>query len=375
MRTVLRTMHQLVYQAYIQEVFRLRRPELLGIGQLPREVQDGLRGLSYRHVWQALNPTTNKVEGGPIIVPRIMCTRPRPRNEGKAHFAKYPYTWAGRLQALFDWDDDTRRGWHNSPFRQRAREYYSLILEETGEITARRWKEDLGRYATRFLWIIPQYDKEKLSVKYKASKCHTSDTRESIKALPEGARLNWITCQLDKDRIGPFYRTIQKEWPPCDELDHRWDQAQVEADEGTEEGLPCYDNRAGGNEGNGSRGRRVGLDRDSREVGKVIAAMLQPNSYRLIERQDELPFWGEGRGLGQRGKKQQVGCTTPVWPLTRQHHMQLAEEHWQIVKEGIEGQDGLEEEGESDKTVDGSSNCDSSGETSDGGDSNSNRDE
>jgi hypothetical protein len=212
---------QLSIQSYVQEVLALlaqrwtegprnpkrRLEEFIASVGLEEEETSGLRGLSWVMV--------AKLIGSP---PRIVGVRQskaggKARN-GKAHFAQHDTgLWKDKVFALFAWDDERadagkKRGWHNAAFRLLTRRLHSIVVEEAGNLGGRRFLALLKHYAAQRLWMVPQYDYDKLSVMYKASKHHSQSTKEEIRALTPLERTNWLVPQLSS-KYDSDYRAIQ----------------------------------------------------------------------------------------------------------------------------------------------------------------------
>jgi hypothetical protein len=212
---------QLSIQSYIQEVLALlaqrwtegprnpkkRLEEFIASAGLDDEESSGLRGLTWEMV--------TRLTGSP---PRIVGVRQskaggKTRN-GKAHFAQYDTgLWKDKVFALFAWDDERadagkKRGWHNAAFRLLTRRLHSIVVEEAGDLGGRTFLALLKHYAAQRLWMIPQYDYDKLSVMYKASKHHSHNSREEISALTSLERTNWLVPQLSA-KYDSDYRAIQ----------------------------------------------------------------------------------------------------------------------------------------------------------------------
>ncbi|KAJ9655921.1 hypothetical protein H2201_008702 [Coniosporium apollinis] len=212
---------QLSIRSYIQEVLALlaerwtdgprdpkeRLEEFIARAKLEDEEASGLRGLSWVMVANLI--------GGP---PRVVGVRQskaggRTRN-GKAHFAQYNTgLWKDKVFALFAWDDERadagkKRGWHNAAFRLLTRRLHSIVVEEVGDTGGRRFLDFLKEFAAHCLWAISQYDYDKLSVMYKASKHHSRGAREETSTLTPLERTNWLVPQPSAGYQSDF-RAIQ----------------------------------------------------------------------------------------------------------------------------------------------------------------------
>jgi hypothetical protein len=213
----LHTGAQLVIRSYIQGVLTLlaerwtdgpkdpkrRLTDFLARAELEDGEAFGLQGLSWVTV-------TNLIGSPPrIVVVRRSNTSQGPRN-GRAHFSQYDTgLWKDKVFALFAWDNERagalkKRGWHNSPFRALTRQLHSIVVEEAGEPAGNKFLARIKDCAAAYLWAIPQYDYDKLSVLYKASKHHSQDTQEEISHLSLLERTNWLVPQMSDEYQGDF---------------------------------------------------------------------------------------------------------------------------------------------------------------------------
>ena len=131
--------------------------------------------------------------------------------------------WADRLAGLFSWEDaghGKARGWQYSPFRVLAQRLRHMVTEELGEKARLRFEDAVEIKARRKLWIIPQYDLDKLSVLRKASKHNASRTAEELQALSPLARTNWMMPQLDAEYHAPLAR-LERMWEGEEVLTNR----------------------------------------------------------------------------------------------------------------------------------------------------------
>ena len=222
----IKTGAQLSIQSYIQEVLGLladrwsdwpedsltdlakdrkkRREEFLARAKFEDDEASGLRGLSWHMV-------SDLMDGPPRVV------KVRQNKNGRGHFARYDTgLWKDKVFALFAWDDEPANGpkkrrWHNAAFRVLTRRLHSIVVEEVGESAGRRFLSYIKDYAPQYLWAIPQYNCDKLSVMYQASKHHSREVQEEIGALNLLERTNWLVPQismnyyLDYSRIERHY--------------------------------------------------------------------------------------------------------------------------------------------------------------------------
>ena len=201
---------QMIIQQYIQEVFAiLHKRVMLDVipqdrvavsrkwkARLPPVIYEGRRGLCHVVVRVLLGEE-----------PRIIKARP-PRHDTaasgrQAYFGAYHETlrWKDRLRALFHWNDHDGkpRGWENAGFRQLTRALHAIIVQETGDEGGRLFLDTLADQATRLLWIIPQYDYDRLSVMQKASKHHSRQTQAHVLGQNALQRTNWLVPVLDPE--------------------------------------------------------------------------------------------------------------------------------------------------------------------------------
>lgn len=132
---------------------------------------DGLAGLQYEMVFRLI--------GGCVKEPLLSSVRPGRRRWGGADPSpQKSLSWRGKLTELFQLQrshDGSQPLWDNSAFRRLLRTLYRIVEVEIGVDAADTWaNEDLISYAQRYLWCIPRYDREKLSL--------------LAKVKPEGAR-------------------------------------------------------------------------------------------------------------------------------------------------------------------------------------------
>jgi len=163
----------------------------------------GLRGLSWTMAF-------NLIGGRPRIVGVRQSKAGGKTRNGKAHFAQYDTgLWKDKVFALFAWDDERegvskKRGWHNAPFRILTRRLHSIVVEEVGQLAGHRFLDCVKEYAGQCLLAIPQYDYDKLSVMYKASKHHSREAQEEISTLSTLERTNWLVPQMSEEFQGDF---------------------------------------------------------------------------------------------------------------------------------------------------------------------------
>lgn len=193
---------QMVVRSYIVEVIKILSSRW-GKGttgpRTKQRLQDFIAacGLTPREA-AGLDGLTLEIVEKMVLHPRIVQVRvaEQARN-GRTQIARYNTgKWYDKVSGLFtihdQEDGQKRRGWDNAPFRQLFRRLYKFIQHDISAELALRFERLVPEFAYRHLWIIPQYDTDKLSVLYKASKHHGLDTQASIQALDELDRTNWV---------------------------------------------------------------------------------------------------------------------------------------------------------------------------------------
>jgi hypothetical protein len=232
---------QLSVRSYIQEVIALlagrwtdgpRKPkrrlkEFIARAKFEDDEASGLSGLSWVMV-------ADLIDGPPRVVKVRQSKASGETSNGKAHFARYDTgLWKDKVFALFAWDDEPadalkKRRWHNAAFRVLTRRLHSIVVEEVGESAGRRFLSSIKNYAAQCLWAIPQYNHDKLSVMYRASKHHS---QEEIGALNLLERTNWLVPQMSIEYNIDF-RAIERHYGRDDcrptemEWEMEWEAAQ-----------------------------------------------------------------------------------------------------------------------------------------------------
>jgi hypothetical protein len=116
--------------------------------------------------------------------------------------------WSERVGLLFEGADNNeppqkgmkKRGWDNAGFRQLAGKLHAIIVDELGESTGAMFIEHLCEdYGPSLLWIIPQFDIDKLSVMRKASKHHSEETQYEVRHTPPLLRTNFLVPGVSPD--------------------------------------------------------------------------------------------------------------------------------------------------------------------------------
>jgi hypothetical protein len=219
-------MTELIVQQYIRDICQLVL--------LPRAVadcqheNDGVRQRGERMRNKLSNIDEYDLDGfAPLSLasflgfrPSAVAARPpnssgRTRNRAISHFPDYNqkgwHDWPGKLQGLFQWDDDRDpkklRGWHHYPFRRLVRRFYGVVLQHRGETAAARFRERLGHNAGQYLWMIPNYDHDHIAVMRKGSSHHTAETRRSIQRQSQLEKTTWLTACFEPGSV--FARKLE----------------------------------------------------------------------------------------------------------------------------------------------------------------------
>ena len=122
--------------------------------------------------------------------------------------------WTDKLKGLFAFDDEPRqaikrRSWENASFRQLTRRLHTMIVAEWSSREAQMFIPAVAECASSKLWLVPQYDVDKLSVMRKASKHNTTSTQRAIESLSSLERTNWLMPHLDP-RFFPLMREVER---------------------------------------------------------------------------------------------------------------------------------------------------------------------
>ena len=190
---------ELVVQQYILDVYALLRGRFEnthGVGSFLADAdaytQQGLRGLCYESVRAII-----------LEAPHIVLVKGASRN-GKSLLDRY-FTglWWQRLAGLHSLDDHQvnglkQRAWERNPFREKARKLVELVRQTGGPNAVAAFGQDVVRIFREKLWIVPQYDIDKLSVLRKASRHNAVETQERLKELTDLSRTNWTMPQLPR---------------------------------------------------------------------------------------------------------------------------------------------------------------------------------
>ena len=68
-----------------------------------------------------------------------------------------------------------KRRWYNAGFQVLTRQLHSIIVEEVGELVGCRFLSFIKEYIGQCLQASPQYNYNKLSIIYKASKYYSQE--------------------------------------------------------------------------------------------------------------------------------------------------------------------------------------------------------
>jgi hypothetical protein len=133
-----------------------------------------------------------------IRATRYKPTLHEPRPNGPRNFlakkynlaARYGTNWIAKLDELFCIEDDKYpdkderkkiRHWDNADFRRKARRLAEILIEDLGDRRlAKQWQLGLGRMASRYLWAIPLFTKERLAHRPYIDKKTSSPTMDII---------------------------------------------------------------------------------------------------------------------------------------------------------------------------------------------------
>ena len=156
--------------------------------------------------------------------PHVVAARRSPATD--AHSAKQSYfgqyhddlRWRSRLRGLFQWNDHPgkkARLWENNSFRNLTRRLHSIIASELRHGAEDVFMQVLSKRASTLLWIIPQYDYDKLSVMTKASKHHAAKRQQTIQGLDDLQKTNWLLACLSTDCTATLRHFRNDNCPPA----------------------------------------------------------------------------------------------------------------------------------------------------------------
>ena len=199
-----RTLYQLgaemVLQSYIQEIFGLLIDRVKKCNGLPNSVvqarqwlleplnaveAEGCCGLSYAMIQRITR-----------VPPRIVGARPPRASEKKENiFSQYQDSglWLDRIRGLFLYDDlgDNTRRWDTCAFRTLTRHLAGVVAQELGLRSVHGFLRNFTRHLSKRLFIIPQYDLDRLSITYKVNKGHSINKRTEIERLNLLEKTSW----------------------------------------------------------------------------------------------------------------------------------------------------------------------------------------
>jgi len=132
--------------------------------------------------------------------PRLVLVRQNARNGGSILDSFNTGKWVEKVAGLFEdgpvGDHKKQRGWHSNPFRLRYKQILHFVVQHTNPETEGLFKSTFRRSACKWLLTITHYDIDKLSVKYKASKHHSTTTQAQIKGQNDRLLTNWLVPQV-----------------------------------------------------------------------------------------------------------------------------------------------------------------------------------
>ncbi|KAI9851830.1 MAG: hypothetical protein M1824_002470 [Vezdaea acicularis] len=191
------------YQLEILNILRQRSKELDPRIDIVQERFDaiqskGLEGFSYDLLTKLLE-----------MPPYLILVKKAARRDVSLLDQYNTGTWIGRIAGLFGLDDNMpgavkKRGWEYSPFREWKRRLRHIVKDVLGPKTSRSFDKVINLHACRKIWIIPQYNIDKLSVIRRASKHNASKTFEMLQEMETLSRTNWIIPQLNPLYFGIF---------------------------------------------------------------------------------------------------------------------------------------------------------------------------
>ncbi|KAI9851008.1 MAG: hypothetical protein M1824_002928 [Vezdaea acicularis] len=191
------------YQLEILDILRQRSKELDPRIDIVQERFDaiqskGLEGFSYDLLTRLLE-----------MPPHLILVKKAARR-GVSLLDQYNTgTWIGRIAGLFGLDDNMpgavkKRGWEHSPFREWKRRLRHIVKDVLGPKTSKSFEKVINLHACQKMWIIPQYNIDKLSVIRTASKHNAPKTFEMLQEMETLSRTNWVIPQLNPLYFGMF---------------------------------------------------------------------------------------------------------------------------------------------------------------------------
>ena len=156
--------------------------------------------------------------------PHVMIARRFPATQAnsakQSYFDQYhdDLRWRSRLRGLFQWDDHPdkkARLWENNSFRNLTRRLHSIIASELQHDVEDIFMQMLSRRASALLWIIFQYDYDKLFVMTKVSKHHAAKRKQIIQELDDLQKTNWLLTCLSIDCTATFRHFRNDNCPPA----------------------------------------------------------------------------------------------------------------------------------------------------------------
>ena len=195
---------ELVVAAFVGDVFHLlvcRKFNVRGaldwqmhqlVGDLTLDEAAGFCGLTY-------NILTKVLRQAPRLSRALKPTdRQTNRNGSTKAFRGYNTgRWADKVFGLFAWHPGTKKtpGWVNYHFRRLQGRFYKIIRAEIDDGAVEEFRQVVKVTAARHLWIIPQYSISTMSMQWKLSPGHCTETEASMKDVSAVHRTNWyIPC-------------------------------------------------------------------------------------------------------------------------------------------------------------------------------------
>ena len=89
--------------------------------------------------------------------------------------------------------------WENNSFRNLTRRLHFIIASELRHGAEDVFMQVLSKRASTLLWIILQYDYDKLSVMIKVFKHHAAKRQQIIQGLDDLQKINWLLTCLSID--------------------------------------------------------------------------------------------------------------------------------------------------------------------------------
>ena len=107
--------------------------------------------------------------------------------------------WMFKLEVLFRWDDHSKkktRDWETIDFRALTRQLHYIVQSEMRSNYEKNFLSYFCERVTQKLFIISQYDYDKLFVLYKSFKHHDVRTQQNIKNMNDFEKTNWFILRV-----------------------------------------------------------------------------------------------------------------------------------------------------------------------------------